>query len=144
MQELNDLSEGLNKDLLEAKSISDSLSASLGEINQKSGSVKDDIKVLLGDLAKLREKLIKCDDASGSDDQICQRLQQAKSIQSDILKCGDKIAPIKEKITDLKKHFGKSDGNNLDKELSNLEKKQDALAKATLAIYKPKQSCQDS
>ena len=139
MPGLKHLSEDLAEELGAAEETSKALDCALGDIKNQTTLVRDDIKNVLEWLAKLRESIVKLDDATGSDEDICERLVKVKDIQTELDSYDDKFSEIEQKLKDMKDTYGASDLSALTKETANLEKKHDTLStqvnKITASLY---------
>merc|ERR1712062_667378 len=81
----------------------------------------------MGKLGIIREGILRCDDMSGSDEQLFERLNIVKTLQVDLSQFEEKISSIQEKIRELQEEFSSSDVKNLMKEYALLEKKFDTV-----------------
>ena len=116
----------IDKDIKEAKKLSSSLEDALGNLGESSQMIKEEVKATLEELNKIREDLLKCEDTSGTDEQIYDRLKKTRDLQEELSNYDDKIAVIQEKIKSVHEEYGSGD-NTLVKDYSLLEKKHEGV-----------------
>ena len=139
IRSLDTIKENMNRDIEEANAISEELEASLGSHNESSKKIKDDIKVMGKTLTKVREELLKCEDTSGTDDQLFNRLKAVRSHQDSLAQHETGIGAIQQSIKKMQDDFGSGDIKSLMKEFGRLEKKYEGVnaqaSKLTGMIY---------
>ena len=62
----------------------------------------------------IREGILKCEDTTGTDEQLFERLNVVKLLQVDLSQFEEKISSIEEKIKGLQEEFGSGDVKNYD------------------------------
>ena len=123
---LKDHIDMLDNEIKEVRRIASDLEAALGNLGESSLMIKEEVKATIEELNKIREDLLKCEDTSGSDEQIYDRLKRTRDLQEELVIYEDKIAVIKEKIKGVIDEYGSSD-TTLAKDYSILEKKYDGV-----------------
>merc|ERR1712013_975863 len=136
---LTKLKTSLESEIEETERIANELEGALGNLGESSKLIKEEIKKNIDKLNKVREEFLKSEDTSGSDEQLFERLNTVKSLQSDLNQYEEAISSIEEKIKVIQEEYGSGDVKNLMKEFSRLEKKYDAVSsqgsKLTSMIY---------
>ena len=118
--------DNIDKEIKETKRIASDLEEALGNLGESSLMIKEEVKATIEELNKIREDLLKCEDTSGSDEQIYDRLKKTRDLQEELSNYDEKIAVIKEKIKNVIEEYGSTD-NTLAKDYSILVKKYDAV-----------------
>jgi len=118
----------ISDELCRTHDVSLELENALYSHSEKSQDVKEGIKMSNDFLAELREKLVKCDDTSGNDDEIMQRLQKVKEVQNSLDEFEMNMENIEVQIKDLKESSQSYEVNNIIKEYANLEKRFDMIS----------------
>ena len=116
IESLDKMKENMNADIEEANSIAQELESSLGSHNESSKLIKDDIKRLAKSFTRVREALLKCEDTSGTDEQLYERLKSVREHQESLNKYEADVAAIQQKITTMQEEFGSGDVKSLMKE----------------------------
>ncbi len=125
--ELDDIEVHLDQRLQKAEETAKQLEKAIGHVGDSAKEVRDDIKQATDCLAKIREQVAKCDDMSGSDKEIFDRLETARELQGEVESFDDKLLAIERKIDAIREHYKTADTSALTKELGNLEKRVEAL-----------------
>ncbi|KAF2357498.1 Spectrin repeat [Trinorchestia longiramus] len=103
------------------------LSSYLEEMKDQESSIFDEIKDTSETLIQLRDRLLKCEDVTGADQQILDRFEEAKQIEIDTNEIAGSIIDIMNQIEDLQSNFAGCDIKRLKKDYTNLSKKQQTL-----------------
>lgn len=85
------------------------------------------IKVSGEAVTKLREALIKCDDMSGDNNKIMQRLQACTALKEQLLDKGNDIDNLKIRVDEMKNTYPTFAESIIPKELSNIQKRYEAV-----------------
>jgi nesprin-1 len=120
---LDKMKVDMNTDIEEANDIAQELESSLGSHNESSKLIKKDIKSMTHSLTKVREELLKCEDTSGTDEQLYTRLKTVRDHQESLAQYEAGISSIEQKIKTMQEEFGSGDVKSLMKEFGTLEKK---------------------
>ena len=121
---LNAISDEMSR----TNDVSQELENALYSHSEKSQDVKDSIKKSLDFLSELRDKLIKCDDTTGNDDELMERLQTVKDVQTNLDDFETDLENIEGQIKDLKESTQSFEVNNIIKDYANLEKRFDMIS----------------
>ena len=109
VKSLSDMLEKYDAEMKETKKCASELENALGNIGESSQMIKEEIKSTIEEMNKLREDLLKCEDSSGSDEQIYDRLKTATDLQEELCNYEDKISRIQEKIKSVQSEYGSED-----------------------------------
>ena len=132
---LDNCINAINDEKSRTDEVSIELEHALLNHSEKSQDLKDAIKKSLDLLSELRERLIKCEDTSGSDAEILQRLQVTKDIQSSLDDFESGMEHIESQIRDLKENSQSFEINNIIKDYANLEKRFDLVSSQCSKIF---------
>lgn len=135
--------DGLVGDVTDAMEETRQLSLELENIlfshNKKSSEVQDKIKEAMNSLSDLREVLMQCDDTSGSDQDLLERLQKSKDIQSLLDDFEVKIEHVEAQVKNLKDCSQSIELNVIIKDFAAMEKKFESVSalgnKVTTCLY---------
>ena len=127
----NSILSTLSTEFDQTHSASSKLSSYLEEMKDQENSIYDEMKDTTETLIQLREKLLKCEDFTGSDQQILERFEEAKQIEVDTNEIAGSIIDIKTQIEELQSNFRGCDINRLLKEYTTVSKKQQSLLNQT-------------
>lgn len=103
------------------------LAKKLGDITSKFGqsekSIKDNIKATGDKVGHIREKLIKCDNLTGENTKILERLKTCQGLKADLNNLSSDIDDINSSVEDLKSKFPSFSDSHLVKESNSLNKR---------------------
>lgn len=132
---LDNCLNAVNDEFSRTNDVSVELENALHSHSEKSQDVKDAIKKSLDFLSELRERLIKCEDTSGADAEILQRLQITKEIQASLDDFEVSMEKIETQIRDLKENSQSFEINNIIKDYANLEKRFDLVSSQCSKVF---------
>ena len=124
---LDTIKLNIDEELTEVETLAVELESALGNLGESANIIKDEMKSTFEKLNIIREGILKCEDTTGTDEQLFERLNVVKLLQIDLSQFEEKISSIEEKIKGLQEEFGSGDVKNLMKEFSLLEKKYDTV-----------------
>ena len=124
---LETMIQDINENLDLTKNLSESLETGIQDISNASEDLKKRIKDAFQWLSNKRDAVLKCDDTSGNDSQINQRLEAVKLIETEAEGFDDSISVIEQGSQAINKKYGQKDSTNYHKDIANLEKKYDLL-----------------
>eukprot|EP00095_Tigriopus_kingsejongensis_P001452 maker-scaffold207_size258870-snap-gene-1.17 protein:Tk01452 transcript:maker-scaffold207_size258870-snap-gene-1.17-mRNA-1 annotation:"PREDICTED: nesprin-1-like" len=108
-------------------------------LDKTADAIRAKIKAHFDDLATLREKAMTCEDFTGPDSEILERLLLINQLQGEADDFEESMGAIEGEIKDLSHKFQAADVAPLAKELSSLAKRYDVvssqIAKTALALY---------
>lgn len=95
--------------------------------NKKENHIRDDIRNVGNQISNLREEIIKCEDLSGENVKVLERLLKCQSLKAELDKCDSKIRSIDQQIQHMIVTYPSFNESNLPKEAQNLKKRYDAI-----------------
>ncbi|XP_064624000.1 muscle-specific protein 300 kDa-like isoform X3 [Lineus longissimus] len=109
-----------------AQDVAETLEDKVEDYTQRRNSVTDEMDELNVQIAKAREELAKCDDLSGTPEEIAARLAKAREIHKKLKKDEDRLAELKGDLTSLNSEFDMAtEAQTLAKDGTVLAKKYD-------------------
>ena len=124
----------LEETFIQTEALATDLENNLGSLGDSANLIREEMKSIMEKLTIIREGILKCEDMSGSDDQLFERLNVVKLLQIDLQQFEEKISSVQEKIRGLQEEFSSSDVKNLMKEYAILEKKFDSVNNQSLKL----------
>ncbi|KAG5889994.1 hypothetical protein JTB14_035906 [Gonioctena quinquepunctata] len=102
----------------------ESLTSTFGE-NEK--TIRSDIKDVGTKVASLREEIIKCEDLSGDNNKIAERLLKVRQLKLELTGCESGIKKIEQDIQKMKQKYPSFADSNIAKEQQLLKKRYDTI-----------------
>lgn len=124
---LDSLNSLLDEEFQHVKEVSDKLETFACTFGEQEKSMKDETKKLTDNINKIREALIQCDDLSGENTKILERLRKCQSLKQDLGEVGNSISDLKKNINDVKSSYPAFGETGVVKELSNLQKRYEGV-----------------
>lgn len=124
---LTALNELLNAQFDEVESNAERLNNITAQFNDQEQELRKNIKQAGENVAKFREQLIKCDDMSGDNAKILERLQQCRALQGQLGQTGNVIDNIKQKVDELRMIYPTFSESIIPKELNNVQKRHEGV-----------------
>lgn len=124
---LTSLNQLLEQQFAELENNAERLNAITAQFNDQEQELRTKIKLSGEQVGKLREQLIKCDDMSGDNAKIIERLQQCRALQGELSQTGNAIDNIKQKVDELRSVYPTFSESIIPKELNNVQKRYDGV-----------------
>ncbi|XP_037820489.1 nesprin-1-like, partial [Lucilia sericata] len=124
---LTSLNQLLNEQFAEVENNAERLNAITAQFNDQEQDLRKNIKQAGEQVGRLREQLIKCDDMSGDNTKIIERLQNCRALQAELSNTGNEIDNIKQKVDELKSIYPTFSESIIPKELNNVQKRYDGV-----------------
>ncbi|XP_074030429.1 muscle-specific protein 300 kDa isoform X10 [Leptinotarsa decemlineata] len=102
------------------------------EDNEK--TIRGDIKDVSTKIASLREDIIKCEDLSGDNNKIAERLVKMRQLKQELLGCEGSIKKIESDIQQMKKNYPSFGESPISKEQQLLKKRYDTIVSHSTKI----------
>lgn len=109
----------------------ENITSSFGE---KERAIRDEFKKVSNNVSSLREQIIKCEDLSGENSKILERLLKVRQLKQELTGCEGDIKNIDQQIQQLKTSYPTFVEGNLSKEHQNLKKRYDSVVAHTNKI----------
>lgn len=103
------------------------LQAVASTFDEQEKDLRKTIKAAGESITKLREALIKCDDMSGDNTKIMERLQTCTALKEQLMDKGDSIDNLRIRVDEMKNTYPTFAESIIPKELSNTQKRYDAV-----------------
>jgi len=110
------------------KETADKLASITSIFNEKKKSIKQELKKCSDMISKIREEIIKCDDLTGENTKILQRINKCQELKAEVEKCDYTISEIDERLTKMASEYPIISKSNLPKELQALQLRRDGVA----------------
>ncbi|GLH12194.1 Uncharacterized protein GBIM_16929 [Gryllus bimaculatus] len=124
---LDSLNSLLDEQFIYLKSIADKLEDIACTFNEQEKGICEDIKKASDSITKIRESVIKCDDLTGENTKILDRLQKCQVLKQELSGLSSSLDSLKAKIEKMKVSYPSFGNSGLVKELSGLEKRYDGV-----------------
>lgn len=120
---LESLEKLLDDEFVEIDSLAKKLENVTVTFEQNEKKVKDDIKLAGEKIGKIREKLIKCDNLTGENTKILERLKTCQGLKAELNSFNADIENINASVDQIKKDFPSFSDSPVIKELGGLNKR---------------------
>lgn len=124
---LTALNKLLDEQFAEVSNNADRLSAVTTSFNDQEQELRRRTKVAGEQVSKLREQLIKCDDMSGDNNKIMERLLQCRALRGQLENSGNEIENIKQNVDELRNLYPTFNESIIPKELNNVQKRYEGV-----------------
>lgn len=125
--QLEQLKQELVQQIVEVNTNAQRLQAVASTFDEQEKDLRKSIKASGEVVTKLREALIKCDDMSGDNTKIMQRLQDCKALKEQLLDQGSDIDNLRIRVDEMKSNYPTFAESIVPKELSNIQKRFDGV-----------------
>lgn len=116
------------------KDNADKLESLTSKFGEKERAIREEFKKVSNTISSLREQIIKCEDLSGDNPKILERLLKVRALKQELVNCEPEIKGIEQQIQHLKASYPTFIEGNLSKEQQNLKKRYDGVAAHTNKI----------
>ncbi|KAK9694281.1 Spectrin repeat [Popillia japonica] len=120
---LNSLIKLMEDQFGELESNAEKLEDAISTFGDQEKGIRGKIKVIGNKISGLREDMIKCEDLTGENMKILERLQSCQKLKQKLLECEPEIKVIEGDIQQLKLDYPSLAEGNLPKEQQNLKKR---------------------
>lgn len=127
IQTLKTLLEVLNKQFEQVAGKAKKLEEVSKNFGEKEKGIKSEMKRVSNNVNALRENVIKCEDLSGDNSKILERLLKVQKLREELIGSGKEITGIEKQIQDLKEIYPSFIDANLTKEHQLLKKRLDGV-----------------
>nr|XP_022915902.1 nesprin-1 isoform X7 [Onthophagus taurus] len=124
---LTSLMKVIDDEFEEVNKNAEKLDLATSLFGEKEKAVRTNIKDVNNQISTIRENIIKCEDLSGENTQILERLQTCQVLKRELCSCEPKIKNIEQNIQELKNNYPTVLESGLPKEHQNLKKRYDGL-----------------
>ncbi|XP_017768073.1 PREDICTED: nesprin-1 [Nicrophorus vespilloides] len=131
---LDTLMQLLEDQFAEVKKNADKLESVISKFGEKENSIRASMKEVTNKISTIREDIIKCDDLSGDNSKVLERLIKLQKLKTELQNCEPEIIQIGTKIQDMKATYPSIAEGTLPKEQQNLKKRFDVVLQHTIKI----------
>lgn len=124
---LEALSELLESQFGELQTTANSLEAITSTFGEQEKNLRSDIKKLGNKVSEIRESIIKCEDLTGDNEKILDRLNNCRLYKQQLKDCEGSLGVVKKQIDELKEQYPSFSETNLPKELTAVFKRYDGV-----------------
>ncbi|XP_034936487.1 nesprin-1 isoform X11 [Chelonus insularis] len=128
LQLLNKL---LDDEFKVVKESAEKLQSLTHSLNDKENAIKLNLKKLSDQISKIREDVIKCDDLTGDNTKILNRINKCKELKNILDTCNENLVKIEQQINEASKIYPAIERSSLPKELQSLKLRRDGVANHT-------------
>lgn len=125
---LESLNTLLEDEFAHIKGIADKLEEITCTVGEQEKNVRDEMKKASDTITKIREAVIRCDDLTGENAKILERLKNCQKLKYELQSFGSNLELLKEKIEEIKSNYPAFGDSGLSKELSGLQKRYDGVS----------------
>lgn len=124
---LDSLNKLLEEEFQHVKEVADKLETFACTFGEQEKSMKDETKKLTENINRIRESIIQCDDLSGENSKVLERLRKCQSLKQELAEIGSEIDHLKKKVNDVKSGYPAFGETGIVKELSSLQKRYEGV-----------------
>lgn len=139
IQTLASLNHVLDEQFKLVHNAADKLEQMTSSFAEKERKIREELKQTSEVISKVREEIIKCDDLTGENAKIIERIDNCKKLKSKLKKCDDVLQKVDEKLTELSVEYPSISKSSIPKELQALQLRRDTVAnhaeKVSYVIY---------
>lgn len=124
---IQSLMQLLNEQFEEVERNAQKLETGASKYGEHEQSIRTDIKNIGTKIASLREEIIKCEDLSGDNAKILERLLNIRQLKQNLVPCEAEIKKIDHEIQQMKSSYPSFSQSDLPKEQQQLKKRYDGI-----------------
>lgn len=121
--QVNSIIEYLDNEFEALKSLADNLEGAVSSLGSKETQLKDKIKKLSDNVSKIRDDIIKCDDMTGDNAKILDRLKKCQACKAELQNLNDGIENLTMDVSEMNANYPGFYESLVPKELSALQKR---------------------
>ena len=124
---LASLNHVLDEQLKLVSETADKLEQMTSSFAEKEKKIRQEIKESSDIISKVREEIIKCDDLTGENSKIMERISYCKKLKTELEKSDSVLKEVNEKLIELSAEYPSMSKSTLPKELQSLQIRCDAV-----------------
>uniref|UniRef100_A0A2A4K817 Calponin-homology (CH) domain-containing protein n=1 Tax=Heliothis virescens TaxID=7102 RepID=A0A2A4K817_HELVI len=113
----------LDNEFAALQSLADNLESAVSSLGTKETKLKDQIKRLSDNVSKIRDDIIKCDDMTGDNAKILDRLKKCQACKAELQNLSDEIDNLSQSVSEMNDNYPGFYESLVPKELSTLQKR---------------------
>ncbi|CAG4999353.1 unnamed protein product, partial [Parnassius apollo] len=123
MGQVSSIIEYLDKEFEALQTLADNLESAVSSLESKENKLKDNIKRLSDGVSKIRDDIIKCDDMSGDNAKILDRLKKCQACKTELQNLSDEIDNLSQNVSEMNANYPGFYESLVPKELNTLQKR---------------------
>ncbi|XP_038215060.1 nesprin-1 [Zerene cesonia] len=123
VSQVSSIVEYLDNEFEALKSLAENLESAVSSLESKENKFKDSIKRLSDKVSKVRDDIIKCDDMSGDNNKILDRLKKCQLCKVELQNLSEEIDNLSQNVSEMNANYPGFYESLVPKELSNLQKR---------------------
>jgi nesprin-1 len=125
---LTSLNQVLNEEFKLLHNTADTLEKMTSSFAEKEIKIRQDLKQSSDVISKIREEIIKCDDLTGENSKIIERINRCKKLKNELHICDSILENANQKLSELSVEYPSISKSSLPKELQSLKTRRDTVA----------------
>lgn len=121
--QVSSITDYLDNEFEALQTLADNLDSAVSSLESKENKLKDKIKRLSDNISKIRDDIIKCDDMSGDNAKILDRLKKCQSCKAELQNLSDEIDNLTQEVSEMNANYPGFYESLVPKELSSLQKR---------------------
>lgn len=113
----------LDKEFAALQSLADNLDSAVCSLESKENKLKDNIKRLSDSVSKIRDDIIQCDDMTGDNAKILDRLKRCQACKAELQNLADEIDNLSMNVSEMNDNYPGFYESLVPKELTTLQKR---------------------
>lgn len=113
----------LDKEFEALQILAENLDSAVSSLESKENRLKENIKRLSDSVSKIRDDIIKCDDMSGDNAKILERLKKCQACKVELQNLNDEIDNLSQNVSEMNANYPGFYESLVPKELSTLQKR---------------------
>lgn len=123
MGQISSTIDYLDNEFAALQSLADNLESAVSSLGSKENKLKDKIKNLSDHISKIRDDVIKCDDMTGDNAKILDRLKKCQACKVELQNLSNEIDNLSENVSEMNENYPGFYESLVPKELSTLQKR---------------------
>ncbi|CAG9579065.1 unnamed protein product [Danaus chrysippus] len=123
LSQVSSITDYLDSEFEALKNLSDNLEEAVSSLETKENKLKENIKRLSDSISKIRDDIIKCDDMSGDNAKILDRLKKCQLCKVELQNLSDELDNLTQNVSEMNANYPGFYESLVPKELSTLQKR---------------------
>lgn len=123
MGQVSSIINYLDNEFEALKTIAENLEGAVSSLETKETKLKDNIKHLSDNISRIRDDIIKCDDMTGDNAKILDRLKKCQACKAELQNLNDQIDNLTQNVSEMNANYPGFYESLIPKELSALQKR---------------------
>ncbi|CAG9785832.1 unnamed protein product [Diatraea saccharalis] len=123
LEQVSSIVSYLDSEFEALQGLAENLESAVSSLESKENKLKDNIKRLSDKVSKIRDDIIKCDDMTGDNAKILDRLKKCQSCKAELQSLSDEIDNVTQNVSEMNANYPGFYESLVPKELSTLQKR---------------------